>query len=258
MKLSNKLLLGLCAFLCLTVISGMGFASMNMVITKVSAPERSAPHLETKILAASYTSTSLALDGAHVSNYTLDPNQSSIIAKGEAKVLEQLIINEGGILTFSQVAEGNLRASNIPVAITIGIKDKENLSIHLSHDAQLNTVDILRNDMMLMLEDNAEAILHTEADTLMVIMSDDTKLNLVGKSDRLFVNVEDEVKIVGEGFYTDKLEVNMENRSLVKLGKARNITGDMEDKAVLHFEQPCVGSKVKRQDKAIITYGSGD
>lgn len=255
MKTSNRLLLGLCAFIGLTLISGMGVAKKNMIIEEAGG-KMTTNQPESQVLLESYESSTLILEQSLVDQYTLDPSLTNISVNADAEFTERLRISDNGKIKF--YTEGNRgleMKSNKPVVVTIGTMDKESLSIHLGHKAMLDNVDYLKSDLSLYIEDRASAVIRYEGEELQVLLSDKAHLKLEGAAETCSVQAEDKSSLSGSQFITENLTLEMKNSSSVKINKATRVDGSIEDDATLRFEELSETDQLSRADRAEVFFG---
>ena len=233
MKTSNKLLLGLCFTFWSCILVGIVVAKSNMNVYRVG-DDIELTYQESKTLLESYDSNILNLYGEDFRRFTLDPDQTSVIVKGDKRnVVEVSVMDDKG-LYFYRKGDERVYAN---LSVTIGTKGKEDLVLNIKKFSKVKNIGQLTGKIRVEIKNDSELELNFQGNNLTINGKDDSLISLRGSSRVLSIVTEDDCAFYGQEFFADTLEVDLIEDALVKLQGSKFVTGEVEDEAALLFSQ---------------------
>lgn len=250
MKTSNKLLLGGFCFSVLLMFTGMVYTKNNMIITTKKFTDGSGNPQSIQLL-DTFSSTTINIDGSYY-YVTLDATLESVAVMADDNIVESIRVSdkEDG-LHFYREGDHDINIKE-PIVITVGTKNKNQITLNIEDRAKLNTVGEIEANVIVNAEERSVVELHLKNEKTIIKAKDRAVLTLEGSSTNLDIEAEDRVVLNAVDFTSPSLEINLENSAVFKGQYLPKVNGSIEDKAILEVEEKWLSGDVIEEDDARI------
>jgi len=249
MKTSNKLLCLGSVFFTAAMLFGLLVTKNNMNIVRLDKSTKGNKILVTKTLKSNLESSVLNLSDPY--RFILDPTTSDVSVTCDENLINDIRLNDEGVLSFYREGDLHWEPSEKPVVL-IGVKNKLALNVILNNNSKLESEKPLTTELIIDAEDRTYFDLILANSSTVVNMENRARGRIIGSSQKLVVNAEDNSNLRAKELEVVQFNCDLKDYVMVYANEPKNVIINLEDQAQVYFEGQWDEQSLRVEDRSRI------
>lgn len=170
----------------------------------------------------------------HNFKYKLDPHGMDVRIKGESNLLPYVTTKMEANNLHIDISQDQYYEVNVPIEVTIGTRDVDNLYIVIDDYAILTSdIEIPASRIAISSSERSKTYLDVNCDSLKLKMENRSNIDVEGFTVDLVLDLEDDIKLYAADLKCKVIKVTLQDNCLAEVYATDKISGKMMDQALL-------------------------